>query len=277
MSGLPQLGVGVSYRPRWRADLLPGDGAVDCLEIIAEHYLEASPAKRDELENLRSRYPLAPHGIGLSLGTDAPLDARHLRETAQLVERAGAPWFSEHLSFTGVPGHSIGHLAPLPFTWEAVAVVSRNVRHWRQAVGVPLLLENIAYLVRLPGELTEAEFIGEVLERTDCGLLLDLHNLYADSINHGGDPLELLDALPLERVVQIHLAGGHEVDGCWIDSHARPVPEDVWRLLAWVAPRAQPKAVVIEWDTHLPDFGVIRDQLGRARAILGVQGDDVAA
>ncbi len=264
MDRLPPLGVGVSYRPRWRQEVIAHRGELDCLEIIAEHYLDAPPEKRAELDELRALFPIVPHGIGLSFGTDAPLDERHLGQTARLVERVQPAWFTEHIAFTHVHGWEIGHLAPLPFTREAVDAVCRNVKRWRETVGVPLLLENISYMVALPGELTEAQFLTELVERADCGLL------------HGYDAIEFIAALPLNRVGQVHLGGGHDEDGYRIDSHSAPAPEPVWELLRFVAARTQLNAVIIEWDAHLPPFDVIRREVETARAILRGGPDELA-
>ena len=269
MRELPTLGVGISYRAIWGGDVLLHRDRLDCLEIIAEHYVNRTPRAERELSELEAAFPLVPHGIGLSFGTDAPLDADHLRAVARLVERLGPPWFTEHLAYTEAHGWDVGHLAPLPLTRDAVDAVCRNVRLWRDTVGVPLLLENIATIVVLPGELTEAQFTTEVIERSGCGLLLDLHNLHTNAVNHGFDPFELLEALPLERVGQIHLAGGHEdEEGYRYDSHSAPPPEPVWELLRFVAARASLNAVILEWDQEQPPFEVALREVDRARAVL---------
>ena len=261
--------IGVSYRSRWRTDILGQPPGLDCLEVIAENYLSAPPERLAELDAIRERYPVLPHGVGLSFGSDAPLDPDRLRKTAQLVERVQAPWFSEHLAFTEAGGLQIGHLAPVPFTREALAVVTRNVRQWQSAVGAPLLLENITYGVQLPGELTEAQFITELLERTGCGLLLDLHNVHTNAVNFGFDAEGFLRELLLERVGVIHLGGGFdEADGYRVDSHSAATPEPVWELLRWVCSRVTPAAVIVEWDVDLPPFDVILRDVERARSIL---------
>jgi uncharacterized protein len=275
MHGFPQLGVGISYRPLWRQEVLVHRVHLDCLEVIAEHYLRGLPEKLTELDQLGAAFPLISHGIGLSFGTNMPLDAAHLRQIAQLVERIQPAWFSEHIAFTRVPGWNIGHLASLPFTHAAVDAVCRNIRRWRETLGVPLCLENIAYIVALPGDLTEAQFLTEVVEREDCGLLLDLHNVYTNAMNHGYDAAEFLTSLPLHRVVQIHLSGGHDEDGYRIDSHSTPTPEPVWELFRFTASRTPINAVIIEWDVQLPAFEVMQHEVERARAILRGKDHDV--
>jgi hypothetical protein len=262
--------IGVSYRAPWKADVLAGPAGLDCLEVITEHYVEVLAPRRRELEELAARFPLIPHGLGLSLGTDAPLDRARVEAAAELVERVRPPFYTEHLAFTGVPGWEIGHLAPLPCTRQAAEVVSRNARELQEAVGVPLLLENITYDVRLPGEWSEAEFLEEVLARSGCGLLLDLHNLHTNAANHGFDAGAFLEAIPQERVREVHLGGGlHEADGYRVDSHSAPVPPEVWELLRWVAAHCPLRAVILEWDAELPDFSVVLDELRTARAVCG--------
>ncbi len=270
-------GVGLSYRPRWRAEILARPPGLDCLEIIAEHFLDAPPERLETLDALRHRYPILPHGVGLSLGTDAPPDTDRLRKIAVLIERVQSAWFSEHLAFTGAGGWEVGHLAPFPFTWDALECVIRNVRQWQTAVGVPLLLENITYGVLLEGELTEAQFLTELLERTGCGLLLDLHNVYTNAVNFRFAPEAFLDALPLERVRQIHLGGGvDEADGYRVDSHSAATPEPVWDLLRRVLSRCRPDALIVEWDTDLPPFATMQRELERARRLLDETSDGIA-
>jgi uncharacterized protein (UPF0276 family) len=267
-AGISALGAGLSYRPRWRESVLGAGATLGCVELVAEHYLQGPPDRWEELDQLASVFPVLPHGIGLSIGTQAPLDAEYVRDVARLVERVRAPWYSEHLAYTQASGVQIGHLAPLPFSEEAVQAVARNVREWRDVAGVPLLLENIAYLVSIPGEMTEAQFITEVLDRTGCGLLLDLHNLYANARNHGYDAIEFLNAIPLERVRQVHIAGGHDEGGYRIDSHSAPAPPEVWGLLRWLAARIQIEAAVVEWDVALPPFETLLAEVEMAAQLM---------
>lgn len=227
----------------------------------------------EELDRLAKRYPIIPHGVGLSFGTDGDLDRDHLSKVAELVERLNPSWFTEHMAYTHAHGWNVGHLAPMPFTREAAAAIARNARLWRDTTGLPLVLENISYMVALPGELTESQFIAEVAEQADCGLLLDLHNVYTNSVNHRYDPFEFIDSLPLERVVQVHLGGGHDEEGWRIDSHNSATPEPVWDLLKHLVERADLKAVIVEWDKDLPPFEVMREQAHRAATILeGARG-----
>lgn len=179
LSHLPTLGVGLGFREPFRSDLFLNRGGVDFLEIVAEHYLDAPPQKEQELELLAAHFPLIPHAINLSLGSAEGLDADYLGKLAALIKQLNPPWWSEHICFTRAGGVDIGHLSPLPYTHEAVEVVCRNIEQARRLIDVPLILENITYMLTVPGgEMTEAQFLAEVVELSDCGLLLDVTNLH---------------------------------------------------------------------------------------------------
>jgi hypothetical protein len=266
---LPVLGVGVGFRRRLAAEIAANAASIDFLEIIADHYLDPTPYDRRELKELARRFPLVPHGLSLSVGTAEPADEQYLSRVAHLVKRINAPWWSDHLAMTRAGGIDIGHLAPLPFTEEMLEVVCANINRAREGIRAPFIIENIAYTMRLPGaDMTEADFLRRVVERTDSGLLLDLMNLHANSLNHGYDAREFLAAVPLERVVQVHVIGGHYHRGVLVDSHSSRTPEEVWKLLEIVARQVDIRAVLIEWDEQLPDFAVILDEVRRAREVL---------
>jgi hypothetical protein len=268
-SQLPTLGVGIGFREPFRGELFLHRGEVDFLEIIAEHYMDATPGKARELELLAAHFTLIPHAIGLSLGSAEGPDSAYLDKLARLVNRLNPPWWSEHVSFTRAGGIDIGHLAPLPFTDEAAEVIRRNVCEVRERISAPLILENITYTLAVPcaSPMREADFLAEVLERADCGLLLDVMNLQANALNHGYSADEFLARLPLERIVQLHFVGGHWHDGVLIDSHSRPTPEEVWALVEKVAARAPVKGMVLERDEDLPPFRELLAELERARRI----------
>jgi uncharacterized protein len=268
IGALPPLGVGLGYREPYRGDVFLHQGQVDFLEIIADHYLDPPPAKERELELLAAHFTLIPHGINLSLGSAEGVDPVYVRKLAALIRRLDPPWWSEHICFTRAGGVDIGHLTPLPFTHEALDVLARNVAAVRRDIGTPLILENIAALLVLPGaEMTEADFVAEAVERTDCGLLLDVTNLHANAVNHGFDAQAYLARLPLERAVQLHYVGGHWQEGTLIDSHSQPTPPDVWALMDTVLARAPVKGAVLERDENLPPFEHLLDELEAARAI----------
>ncbi len=273
MNAAPWLGSGLGYRPQFRAELFENRARIDFLEIIADHYFDASPEKLAELDLLAAHFPLVPHGLDLSLGGAEGLDAGYVEKLAGLIERINPPWFSEHLCFTRGAGVSIGHLAALPHTFAAIDAVARNVDMLRERVKVPLLLENVTTVVAVPGaQMDEAEFLSRVLERTGCGWLCDVANLYANAVNHGLDIDAGFERWPWDRVVQVHYAGGRWRDGALIDSHDRATAGEVWALFERVAGRAPVKGAVLERDENLPHFEELLAEVDRARTIMQAHG-----
>ena len=269
VGGLARLGVGLGFRRPLAREILAHAREIDFLEIISEHYLNPTGFEARELRELGRRFRLIPHGLSLSPGTAEPVREDYVRAVGRLVDRVQAPWWSDHLAMTRLGRIDIGHLAPIPLTEEMVDIVCGNIKQARAAVSAPFIIENIAYTLRMPGaEMAEAEFLSRVVETTDSGLLLDLMNLHANSRNHGYDAYEFLAAIPLERVVQVHIIGGHYHHGVLIDSHSHRTPEEVWELLEYVAARTEIKAVLIKWDEQFPDFAVILEELARAREVL---------
>jgi uncharacterized protein (UPF0276 family) len=261
------LGAGVSIRRAHIADAFAKPEALDLIEIIADHFF--APAHYATLAALRERFTIVPHGLDLSLGSAAGLDARYLERVAGVVEAARPPYWSEHIAFTRAGGRAIGHLAPLPYTHEALDVLCRNIATVRAEIGVPLILENIACPFDIPhADMAEAEFLERLVERSGCGLLLDVANLHYNALNRGRDARDLLDTYPLHAVVQCHLAGGHRSGGEWLDSHAFPVPEPVWDLFEAVVERAHVRAAIVERDENLPPLAELAGEASRARAIM---------
>lgn len=268
LSGIPVLGVGLGFRPPFYRNLLRNEDAVDFLEITADHYFDAPLEKERELDRLQERFTLIPHGLSLSLGSAEGIDHEYVDKLAAQVERVDPPYWSEHIAFTGAGGVDIGHLAPLPFSRESIDVVCRNIREVRRSIDRPLILENISYVVNLPGaEMKEGEFIREILESTDCGLLLDVTNLYINSLNLGYDAIAVLDELPMERVVQLHFVGGHWHDGVLIDSHSRATPQEIFDLMDAVVERSPLKGIILERDDNIPPFAELARELETARDI----------
>lgn len=266
---LPALGVGVGFRRPLARDIFAHRDAIDFLEIISEHYLDPTREERRELARLSDTFPLIPHGLNLSVGTATPADPRYLRDVARLAATVRAPWWSDHLAMTHAGGIEIGHLTPVALTHESLDVVCANVAAAQAAVPAPFVIEHIASPLALPGaEMSESEFITRMLSRTSAGLLLDLMNVYANAWNHGFDPYAFLEALPLNRVVYVHVIGGRLEDGVMVDSHTDRTPDAVWEMLAFVSRRVQLKGVLIEWDDHFPDFSILLDEIARARAAI---------
>jgi uncharacterized protein len=269
MNNQQNLGVGIGFREPFLSELFLHRDKVDFLEIVAEHYLDRSLPKERELELLKAHFPIVPHAINLSVGSAEGLDLDYLNKLSKLIKQLNPPWWSEHICFTKAGGIDIGHLAPLPYTQEAIEVICQNLDLVRRYIDVPIILENIAYLVTIPGaEMTEAQFIGEIIERADCGLLLDVTNLYTNAINHNYDLETFLSQLPLERVVQLHFVGGYWQDGILIDSHSHSTPQEIWQLITKVIARTSVKGIILERDENIPAFGELVAELEGARSIL---------
>jgi uncharacterized protein len=230
-------GVGIGWRPELAGFAARREG-LGFAEVVAESLHDGQPLP-DGLEALLARgVPVVPHGVRLSLGSTEEPDPGRVAHLAALAERLGSPLVSEHVAFVRGGGLEAGHLLPVPRTREALAVLAGNVRLAQAELGVPLALEHVAALLEWPApELEEAAFLTELLERTGAWLLLDVANLHANARNHGGDPLAFLDALPLERIAYVHVAGGVERDGLYHDTHAHPTPPAVLELVAEVCAR----------------------------------------
>ncbi|MDJ0648173.1 MAG: DUF692 domain-containing protein [Xenococcaceae cyanobacterium MO_188.B19] len=264
-----QLGIGIGYREQFKSELFLNKETVDFLEIIGDRYLDSNQYFQEELELLTANFPLIPHFINLSLGSAEGIDTDYLKKLAKLINKINPPWWSEHLCFSKAGGIDIGHLSPLPHTKEAIDIICRNIKQVQSYIDTPLILENITYMVEIPGgEMTEAQFIGEIAEKTNCGLLLDITNLYINSTNHGYDIDQFLSQLPLERVVQLHFVGGYSHDGILIDSHSEATPLEVWQLMEKVVSITNINGVILERDENIPPFTELLKELDRARSIL---------
>lgn len=221
------------------------------------------------LERIRQRYPVSLHGVGLSLGSVAALDADHLARLKRLVERIEPGLVSEHLSWSATGGHHLNDLLPLPYTEEALAVVCRNVAHTQEVLGRRILVENISSYLRFRhSTISETEFIAEVVARTGCGLLLDVNNVFVSAANHGFDPRVYLAAIPAAAVEEIHLAGHHRSGELVIDTHGARVAASVWALYRETVMRLGPVPTLIEWDTDIPPLAVLLDEMRSADRLM---------
>jgi uncharacterized protein (UPF0276 family) len=242
---------------------------VDWFEVLSENFMQTEGRPLEILDQIAERYPLAMHGVSLSIGSTDPLDWDYLRELKALRQRIGAHWVSDHLCWTGVAGRNTHDLLPLPFTEEALLHTARRVREVQSFLEAPLVLENPSSYVEFAGTpLKEWEFLKGVVELSDAGILLDVNNVYVSAKNHGFDPEAYLTALPMERVVQIHVAGHTDYGTHAIDTHVGPVPDPVWRLLARARELGANAPVLLEWDAEIPPFAVVHADAQRARELL---------
>jgi len=268
MLTFPALGFGLGLRVDHYEAILAERPRVDWFEVLTENYLVPGGKPLDYLMRIRERYPLALHGVSLSIGSTAPLDRDYLRQLKALAARVEPEWVSDHLCWTGVAGRNTHDLLPLPYTEEALAHVVERVRTVQDFLGRRILLENVSsYVSFRDSRLTEWEFLGAVAERADCLILLDVNNIYVSAVNHEFDPLEYLNAIPSERVQQIHLAG-HENHGSYlVDTHDHPVRDEVWELYAAALRRCGAVSTMIERDDHIPPLGELCAELDQARAL----------
>lgn len=266
---LPSLGVGLGYRPQFKTDVFLNRSQIDLLEITTDHYIDAGTEKLDELKLLADHFSLIPHSLELSLGSAEGLDREYVAKLRDVVSVVNPPWFSDHICFTRSGGVKIGHLAPVPFTEEALGVFAKNIADLKKSIDVPLILENITYNVEYPmSRMSEAEFLTRLLNETDCGLLLDVANLYINAKNLGYDWRESLDHLPLDRLVQIHFVGWHESGKRLIDAHADATQEEIWNVFREVCVRSNVKGAILERDENFPAFRDLLGELATARDIL---------
>ena len=259
---------GIGLRAAHVAEIAVRRPSVGFLEVHAENYMTRSPAFA-ALAGLRRDYPISLHGVGLSLGGAGALDARHLARFKSLVDRIEPVFVSEHLSWCSTAGVYLSDLLPLPYTEEALDLFCGHVDQVQNALGRRLLVENPALYLRFRhSTMDEAEFVGAVVGRTDCGVLCDVNNLYVNAQNFGFDPIAYLDALPTQTVAEIHLAG-HQRNKAGgsiilIDDHGSPVSEPVWALYAEAIERFGRVPTLIEWDTRLPPLAVLLAEAQRA-------------
>lgn len=271
-------GFGLGLRTEHYADFLAARPAVDWLEIISENYMVPGGKPLHHLDRIRADFPMVMHGVSMSLGGTDELNAGYLRELKALAARVQPAWLSDHLCWTGVNGRNLHDLLPLPMTETALRHLSDRIRRVQDVLGRRIAIENLSSYVRFAADqMHEYEFVAELLGRTDCLLLLDVNNVYVSSVNHGFDAQAYIDAMPPERVVQIHLAGHSRQDGFLIDTHDAPVCAEVWALYRYTLQRIGMRPTMIERDDHIPALDELLAELDIARAIAADVAADAAA
>ena len=261
-------GFGLGLRTEHYRDFVDAPQAVDWLEIISENYLVDGGKPLHFLDRIRRDYPMVMHGVSLSIGGNDPLDWTYLRQIKGLVDRVEPAWISDHLCWTGHDQLNLHDLLPLPYTEAALRHLTPRVAQVQDFLGRPLLLENVSsYVSFRASEMSEWDFINELVTRSGCELLLDVNNVYVSSVNHGFDPRHFIDAMPIAAVRQIHLAG-HEDHGDYIiDTHDHPVCDAVWDLYAHAVTRFGAVPTMIERDDHIPALPELIAELDAARQV----------
>jgi uncharacterized protein len=266
--GLPDLGVGIGLRVPHYPEIFDTHPAIDWFEIISENFMVEGGMPIANLNRILDRYRVAQHGVSLSIGSTAPLDWDYLRKLKALVQKTHSPWVSDHLCWTGTATANLHDLLPLPYTDEAVQHVARRARTVQDFLEVPLVIENVSsYLAYTSSTMTEWDFLSAIATEADCGILLDVNNIYVSSFNHGFDPIPYVDSIPHHRVVQIHLAG-HTHKGHYIlDTHSAHVIDPVWALYRRACEHTGDVSTLIEWDDDIPPLQTLLDEAEKARTI----------
>ena len=274
MSELPaQAGIGL--RAQHYGEVLGGWPDIAWLEVHSENFFVPGGELLRVLDAARERYPVSLHGVGLSLGSSDALSRDHLRKLKALVERIRPAAVSEHLCWSSIGGRYLNDLLPLPYSEEALTGVCQRIRQAQDFLGRRIMIENVSSYVRFKGAtMTEWEFLAEVARRSDCGVLLDVNNIFVSATNHGFDALDYLQAIPGERIGEIHLAGYETDEGepadedFLVDTHSRPVSDGVWTLYAEALKRFGPKPTLIEWDNDIPALPVLLAEAAKAQTLL---------
>jgi uncharacterized protein (UPF0276 family) len=265
---IPDLGVGVGFRVPHYAKILGDHPAMDWFEVISENFMVEGGRPLANLDALRAHYRVVPHGVSLSIGGSAPLDAAYLKRLRALYDRISPPWASDHLCWGGTASLNAHELLPLPMNRDVVAHVVDRVKRVQDAVGVPFALENVSsYMTFRASTMEEHEFVAEVCEKADCGILFDVNNVYVSYRNHGTDPDAYVKAMPKDRVVQIHVAGHTEKEKYVLDTHAGHVRAEVWDLYRQAIARLGAVSTLVEWDDDIPEWDVLSEEAAKARGI----------
>lgn len=267
--GLPNLGFGVGLRTQHLPDIQSGGARVDWFEIISENFIDHAGYSTHVVEQLAEQIPFVMHGVSLSIGSASPLNRDYLDKLKQLAKRIRAVWVSDHLCWTGLGSHNSHDLLPLPMNEETLRHVTQRVLEVQDFLERPLVIENpSSYIQYRSSTMPEWEFIARLIEATQCGLLLDVNNVYVSAHNHRFDAEYYIRSLPHDHVVQIHLAGPTHCGEYMIDTHDAPVPARVWELYKLAQELTGGVSTLLEWDAQIPDYPGLLTELDKARRVL---------
>jgi uncharacterized protein (UPF0276 family) len=269
----PELGVGLGLRPVHYDHVLSRRPAVSWFEVISENYMglrggSSGGRPLEVLEKVRRHYPVMLHGVSLNIGSADPLNRDYLKRLKRLTRIIEPAIVSDHLCWTGVAGRNLHDLLPLPYNEATINHVAARLRHVQEFLGRRILIENVSsYLTYRHSEMTEWEFLAEIASRADCGILLDVNNIHVSAVNHGFNALDYINAIPVERVGQMHLAGYSDEGGFLIDTHDHPVSDPVWDLYTAAIRRFGRVPTLIEWDDKIPSFERLEQEAARATEV----------
>ena len=262
-------GIGIGLRAPHYDHILSRKPVVDWFEIISENFMIDGGRPLHILDQILEQYKVVQHGVSMYFGSAEKPDREHLRRLKQLVERTNTPWLSDHLCWGSVDGRYTHDLLPMPYTFEAARLTAQKIREVRDFLEVPIAVENVSsYAEYHVSEMTEWEFLNEVVERADCGILLDVNNINVSSRNHNFDPLTYINSVPADRVAQVHIAGHSKFQKYILDTHDHPVIDPVWKLYDRAIQRAGRTATLLEWDDSIPSFKEVHDEALKANRFL---------
>ena len=270
--GYENLGLGIGLRTVHFPYLLQHRPPVDWFEIISENFMDSGGRPRHVLDQLANQYQFVMHGVSMSIGSADPLNFGYLRRLKSLADDIRAKWVSDHVCWTGVAGRNSHDLLPLPYNDPTLKHVVERIRIVQDVLERPLVLENpSSYVTFTASTMTEAEFISRMADDANCGLLLDVNNVYVSSRNHGFDPIEYLRSIPADRVVQVHLAGHTNCGTHLIDTHDGPVIDPVWELYRYAHELTGGVSTLLEWDARIPPFPAVHAEVLKARSFLATR------
>lgn len=268
-NGHTDYAIGIGLRVPHYRHILEEKPVVDWFEIISENFMVDGGRPLEVLDSLLEQYRVVQHGVSMYLGNADPLDRDHLAKLKRLVKRTNTPWLSDHLCWGSVNGRCSHDLLPMPYTMAVAKHTAAKIRQASDYLEVPICVENVSsYAEFRQNEMAEWEFLAEVVERADCGMLLDVNNIYVSSQNHGFDPMDYLRGVPHHRVGQIHIAGHSRYENIILDTHDQPVPDPVWALYAEAIRRCGPTATLLEWDDRIPTFDEVHAEALKANQFL---------
>ena len=254
-NGYTDLGVGIGLRVPHYSHILSKKPTCDWFEIISENFMCDGGRPLEVLDEILAQYKVVQHGVSMYFGSTDPIDRVQLRKLKELVKRTKTPFLSDHLCWGSVDGTYTHDLLPVPYTFAAAKNTADRIKFVRDTLEIPIIVENVSsYAEYHASEMNEWEFLREVVERADCGILLDVNNIYVSSQNHGFDPYDYLNGVPYDRVGQIHIAGHSKFEKYTLDTHDHaPIPP-VWKMYAHAIERVGSTATLLEWDAHIPSF-----------------------
>jgi hypothetical protein len=278
-NGFTDYGIGIGLRVPHYNHILSEKPTVDWFEIISENFMVDGGRPLKVLDQILEQYRVVQHGVSAYFGSAQPLNREHLKKLKRLVKRTGTPWLSDHLCWGSVDGRFTHDLLPMPYTFAAAKVTARNIRQTRDFLEVPIAVENVSsYAEFHVSEMTEWEFLAEVVDLADCGILLDVNNIYVSSRNHIFDPYDYVNSIPAERVAQFHIAGHTKYQKYVLDTHDHPVIDPVWKLYEHAIRKTGKTATLLEWDARIPSFEEVHTEALKAnRFIENLEAKPIAA